>query len=251
MEAVTVAPAWGGGHGLPRHETPPSLGCKISDLAPAIVKYCWSSKTSCTSPQQHAGPSETAINGIEPIVMGAYREDSLLLSFACVKWLSDQICRNYCKFGRSATITLRTRKITEGYYLSVWRTSEKMRPYRSVHNNRYRSETRRANPGGCVCVNVTTWERNHVILPVAISPFCLRYVLRETKYGIGVLCENTVNTSVCVSYCPYIERGVQTFSGPKPERERSATALPKQPAQPRLAQLENFKIYFYYNNIIS
>ena len=126
-----------------------------------------------------------------------------------------------------------------------------MRPYRSVHNNRYRSETRRANPGGCVCVNVTTWERNHVILPVAISPFCLRYVLRETKYGIGVLCENTVNTSVCVSYCPYIERGVQTFSGPKPERERSATALPKQPAQPRLAQLENFKIYFYYNNIIS
>ena len=138
--------AWGGGHGrLPRRETPrlrpetpPSLGCKISDLAPAIAKYCWSSKTSCASPQQHAGPSETAINGIEPIFMGAYWDNSILLSFACVKWLSDQICRNYCKFGRSATITLHTGKISECYCLSVWRTGEKMRPYRSARNNRNR-----------------------------------------------------------------------------------------------------------------
>ena len=26
-------------------------------------------------------------------------------------------------------------------------------------------------PGGCVCVNVTTWKRNHVIPLVGISPF--------------------------------------------------------------------------------
>ena len=128
--------AWRGGHGRLlqcetcrlRPETPPSLGCKISDLASAIAKYCWSSKTSWASPQQHAGASETVKNCIEPILMGRDRDSSILLSFTCVKWLSDQIYRHFCKFGRSATITLHTRMLSEGCCLSVWRAGHKVCP---------------------------------------------------------------------------------------------------------------------------
>ena len=115
---------WGGEHGrLPRcetlrlrSETLPSLSCKIPALAPAIAKYCCSCKTPCASPQQRCGVPETTKNCIEPILMGEYRDSSLLISFPCVKWLSDQICRDSCKFGRSATITLSTGMISEGCY---------------------------------------------------------------------------------------------------------------------------------------
>ena len=92
---------------------------KFPTLRQQLRKYCWSSKTSWASPQQHAGPSGTAKNCIGPILMGKYWDNSILISFACVKWLSDQICRSYCKFGRSATITLHTRMISECYCLAV------------------------------------------------------------------------------------------------------------------------------------
>ena len=73
----------------------------------------------------------------------------------------------------------------------------------------------------CVCDNVATWERNHVIPPGIISPPLFAVRSHETECIVDVLCETTVNTGVCVSYCPYIERGVQTFSGPKSERSEA------------------------------
>ena len=95
--------AWGGGHGrLPvvklavsgvKH---PRLSVvKFPDLAPVTWKYCWSCENSCASQPQCAGLSETAKNWFDPIFMGEYRGNSILISLECVKWLSDQICRYF------------------------------------------------------------------------------------------------------------------------------------------------------------
>ena len=87
--------AWGGGHGrLPvvklavsgvKH---PRLSVvKFPDLAPVTWKYCWSCENSCASQPQCAGLSETAKNWFDPIFMGEYRGNSILISLECVKYL--------------------------------------------------------------------------------------------------------------------------------------------------------------------
>ena len=122
---VTVAPRLGRRPWTPfRRETPrlrpethPSLGCKFTtspcvsngEVLLVVQKLVCESTTMCWS------LSETAKNCSEPIFMGEYWGNSILISIECVKWLSDQICRNSCKFGRSATITLRTLLISECY----------------------------------------------------------------------------------------------------------------------------------------